>query len=52
MVKVRGKDRDVDIVTLQDLDKFKDLILAYPELSKVRKFRVYRLIKDYFREAQ
>ena len=37
MVKVRGKDRDVDIVTLQDLDKFKDLVLAYPELSKVRK---------------
>jgi len=37
VVKVRGKDRDVDIVTLQDLDKFKDLILAYPELSKVRK---------------
>ena len=37
VVKVREKDRDVDIVTLQDLDKFKDLILAYPELSKVRK---------------
>ncbi len=37
MVKVRGKEGDVDIVTLQDLDKFKDLILAYPELSKVRK---------------
>jgi hypothetical protein len=36
-VKVRGKDRDVDIVTLQDLDKFKGLVLAYPELSKVRK---------------
>jgi hypothetical protein len=37
VVKVNGKDREVDIITLQDLDKFKDLILAYPELSKVRK---------------
>jgi len=37
VVKVNGKEREVDIITLQDLDKFKDLILAYPELSKVRK---------------
>jgi len=37
VVKVKGKDRDVDIITLQDLDKFKGLVLAYPELSKVRK---------------
>jgi hypothetical protein len=37
VVKVNGKEREVDIITLQDLDKFRDLILAYPELSKVRK---------------